>query len=74
MLYLVAFLGAAVIALVLWKAMNGDRADVPRGSGGAGRSSSPRRTRATGPDDDPDFLRSLDEQTRRREDPPEEGS
>ncbi|GAA4712901.1 hypothetical protein GCM10023215_64690 [Pseudonocardia yuanmonensis] len=70
MLYLIVFAVAAVIALLLWRAMSGDRADVPRGTGTAGPAAPPRRTRATGPDDDPDFLRSLDETMRRGDDPP----
>jgi hypothetical protein len=65
MLFLIAFLGAAVIALVLWRAMNttsGDVAETP--------TRAPARPRANGPDDDPEFLRQLDERVRRREDPP----
>lgn len=67
MLFLIAFVGAAVIALVLWKAMNTARGDMPL---------PPRRPavgtvrpRVSGPDDDPDFLRQLDEKVRRRDDP-----
>jgi hypothetical protein len=70
MLYLVAFAVAAVIALLLWRAMSGDRADVPRGTGTARPAAPPRQPRPTGPDDDPDFLRSLDETMRRGDDPP----
>ncbi|HEY4420370.1 MAG TPA: hypothetical protein VGN22_12675 [Pseudonocardia sp.] len=68
MLFLIAFVGAAVIALVLWKAMSTSGSQVPQpprrpvtGSG---------RPRVSGPDDDPDFLRQLDEKVRRRDDPP----
>jgi hypothetical protein len=68
MLFLIAFVGAAIIALVLWKAMNSSRSDAPplvrRPPQRAGRS------RASGPDDDPDFLRQLDEKVKRRDDPP----
>ena len=67
MLFLIAFVGAAIIALVLWKAMNASRSDTPpltRRPQGAGRP------RASGPDDDPDFLRQLDEKVKRRDDPP----
>jgi hypothetical protein len=55
MLFLIAFVGAAIIALVLWKAMNASRPDVP----GIARPQSPGpvRPRVSGPDDDPDFLR-----------------
>jgi hypothetical protein len=68
MLFLIAFVGAAVIALVLWKAMNTAAAEGPqlprRPIPGAGRP------RVSGPDDDPDFLRQLDEKVRRRDEPP----
>ena len=68
MLFLIAFVGAAVIALVLWKAMNTARVEAPppprRPSAG---TTAPR---VSGPDDDPDFLRKLDERVKRREDPP----
>jgi hypothetical protein len=67
LLFLIAFVGAAVIALVLWKAMNTAQGELPaepvRRQGSA-------RPRVSGPDDDPEFLRQLDERTRRREDPP----
>lgn len=65
---LIAFIGAAIIALVLWKVLNASD-----GSVGAqqrpdrGPSSPPP---VSGPDDDPDFLRRLDEKVRRRDDPP----
>lgn len=64
MLFLIAFVGAAVIALVLWRAMNtatGDVAETP--------TRPLVRPRASGPDDDPEFLRQLDEKVRRRDDP-----
>ena len=69
MLFLIAFIGAAVIALVLWKAMNA----------APGPETPPQRRRTAGPgpapsvhgpDDDPDFLRQLDEKVRRRDEPP----
>jgi hypothetical protein len=68
MLFLIAFISAVVIALVLWKAMNAQRDDaapVPRRP-----PSGPARSGVSGPDDDPDFLRQLDEKVRRRDDPP----
>jgi hypothetical protein len=70
MLFLIAFVGAAIIALVLWKAMNSSRSDapVPRRP----QSPGPSRPRVSGPDDDPDFLRQLDEKVKRRDDPPVE--
>jgi hypothetical protein len=69
MLFLIAFVGAAIIALVLWKAMNASRSAAPPI---ARRPQSPgaSRPRASGPDDDPDFLRQLDEKVKRRDDPP----
>jgi hypothetical protein len=68
MLFLIAFVGAAIIALVLWKAMNSGGAELPqpRRRPVAGTSRPP----VSGPDDDPDFLRQLDEKVRRRDDPP----
>ncbi|MEJ3652407.1 hypothetical protein WEH80_05330 [Actinomycetes bacterium KLBMP 9759] len=67
-LFVIAFLGAAIIAIVLWKAMNTARGEMPlpprRPSGPSGRP------RVSGPDDDPDFLRQLDERVKRRDDPP----
>jgi hypothetical protein len=69
MLFLIAFVGAAIIALVLWKAMNASRTDTPPV---VRRPQSPSggRPRVSGPDDDPDFLRQLDEKVKRRDDPP----
>ena len=68
MLILVALIGAAIVALVLWRAMS---------SAKAGIAEPPPRRQATGPvrriagpDDDPEFLRRLSEQVRRRDDPP----
>lgn len=65
MLFLIAFVGAAVIALVLWKAMTA-RAEPPVGQAPRGSA----RAVVSGPDDDPDFLRKLDEKVKRRDDPP----
>lgn len=68
MLILVALIGAVIVALVLWRAMNTAR---------AGMAEPPPRRQATapvrriaGPDDDPEFLRRLSEQVRRQDDPP----
>ena len=68
MLILVAFIGAAIVALVLWRAMNSAR---------AGLSEPPPRRQPTGPvrriagpDDDPEFLRRLAEQVRKQDEPP----
>lgn len=67
MLFLIAFVGAAIIALVLWKAMNTVREAPPSGER---QAPSPARPRVSGPDDDPDFLRQLDERVKRQQDPP----
>jgi hypothetical protein len=68
MLFLVAFVGAAIIALVLWRSMNSTRSEPPPPV----RPQQPgaTRPRVSGPDDDPDFLRQLDERVKRRDDPP----
>jgi hypothetical protein len=69
MTLLIAFIGAAIVALVLWKVLNAsDPGDRPTQRPAQGPSTRPR---VSGPDDDPDFLRQLDEKkTRKREDPP----
>lgn len=67
MLFLIAFIVAAVIALVLWKAMNTASTaepDVRRAP------AAPTPPPVSGPDDDPEFLRQLDEKVRRRDEPP----
>jgi hypothetical protein len=69
MLFLIAFVGAAIIALVLWKAMNASRSDAPPVARRP-QSPGPGRPLVSGPDDDPDFLRQLDEKVKRRDDPP----
>ena len=68
LLFLIAFVGAAVIALVLWKAMNTAQGEPPATQ--PVRRPPAVRPRGSGPDDDPEFLRQLDERVRRREDPP----
>ena len=71
MLFLIAFVGAAIIALVLWKAMNSSRSEAPPPAVGRRQQpQGPTRPRVSGPDDDPDFLRQLDEKVKRRDDPP----
>ncbi len=69
MVFLIAFVGAAIIALVLWKAMNPTRRDAPSAPrrSAAGPATRPR---VSAPDDDPEFLRELDEKVKRRDDPP----
>lgn len=68
MLFLIAFVGAAIIAMVLWKAMNASRSETPPLTRRPPQG--PVRPHASGPDDDPDFLRQLDEKVKRRDDPP----
>lgn len=67
LLFLIAIIGAAIVALVLWKAMSTVSANGPVARR---RTPSRVRPRVSGPDDDPDFLRQLGERLRRREDPP----
>lgn len=52
--YLLAAIGAATIAVLLWRAFNSERVGVP--------SERP----PVAPDDDPDFLRKLGEQQRKK--------
>ena len=70
MLFLIAFVGAAIIALVLWKAMNSGAVEFPQPQARGPVAGASRAPRVTGPDDDPDFLRQLDEKVRRRDEPP----
>jgi hypothetical protein len=57
MIYLLALIGAIAVVVLLWRAF------VERPE-----SVAPRRTRSIAPDDDPEFLRRLDEHKRRRPD------
>jgi hypothetical protein len=70
MLFLIAFVGAAIIALVLWKAMNSGAIELSQPQRGRPAPRQGRLPRVSGPDDDPDFLRQLDEKVRRRDEPP----
>lgn len=70
MLFLIAFVGAAIIALVLWKAMNSGAVEFPQPERRRPVAGPTRQPRISGPDDDPDFLRQLDEKVRRRDEPP----
>ena len=70
MVFLIAFVGAAIIALVLWKAMNPSRPDAQEQAPRKPAAGPPTRPRVSGPDDDPEFLRRLDEKVKRRDDPP----
>lgn len=57
MLYLLAAIGAIAVAVLLWRAFVARPAGV----------TPPRRPRAVAPDDDPEFLRRLDEHRKRPE-------
>ncbi len=71
MLFLIAFIGAAVIAVVLWKALNtAARTEAGPQPPPHRTSSPPTPPRVSGPDDDADFLRQLDEKVKRRDEPP----
>jgi hypothetical protein len=54
MIYLLAVIGALTIAVLLWRAFGSERVGVPT------------RQAPTAPDDDPDFLRKLAEEQRKR--------
>ncbi|MBW4715863.1 hypothetical protein [Saccharothrix obliqua] len=56
MLYVLALIGALTIAVLLWRAFGPDRVDI-----------TPSR-RVVAPDDDPEFLRKLGEQSKKRPD------
>lgn len=56
MLYLLAVIGALTIAVLLWRAFGPNRVDT-----------APSR-RTVAPDDDPDFLRKLGEQRKKKPD------
>ena len=80
--FLVAVLVLFVVGTLLWKVMaaqaaeasreSGSGADAPTGPTRTARPARPRRPRTIAPDDDPEFLRSLDDHIRRpgRDDPP----
>ncbi|MBP2365666.1 hypothetical protein [Pseudonocardia parietis] len=74
MFFLILLLGAAVVAVLLVRTLRSEqmvsdrrpRPELPWMTG-----QKPERPRAAGPDDDPDFLRELDEKVRDQEDPPD---
>lgn len=68
MLFLIAFIGAVIVAVVLWKAMSSARTGTPLPPPHR-QPTGPVRSRVTGPDDDPEFLSKLAEQMRRKDDP-----
>lgn len=55
MLYLLAAIGAVTIAILAWRAFGHDLIGV-----------SVRKSKSVAPDDDPEFLRELEERTRRK--------
>jgi hypothetical protein len=60
MLYVLALIGALTIAVLLWRAFGPDRVET-----------APSR-RVVAPDDDPEFLRKLGEQSKKKKRPEEE--
>lgn len=74
MLFLILLLGAAVVALLLVRALRSEQVAserLPRPELPWMTGQKPQRPRAAGPDDDPDFLRELDEKVRNQDDPPD---
>jgi hypothetical protein len=74
LLFVVAVMVLVAVGVLLWKAVSAQALATGSGSGedeaptGPTRApggARPRRTRPIAPDDDPEFLRSLDEQVRR---------
>ena len=57
MIYLLAAIGAIAVVVLLWRAFVARPAPV-----------APRRPRSVAPDDDPEFLRRLGENTKKRPD------
>ena len=57
MIYLLAMIGALTIAVLLWRAFGPNRVET-----------APSRRRTLAPDDDPDFLRKLGEQRKKKPD------
>lgn len=73
MLFLFLLVGAAIVAVLLWRTLKSEQmVSDPSRRPGTSRTGTvrPGRSRASGPDDDPEFLRQLDEKVRGRDDPP----
>ena len=77
MLFLFLLIAAAIVAVLVWRTLGAEQASsvdrsvrsLDRPAGSVSRPSPPPRP--SGPDDDPDFLRHLDEKVKGRdEDPP----
>ncbi len=75
MLFLFLLVGAAIVAVLVWRTLGAEQASSDRSvrspesySGTVSRPSPPPR--ASGPDDDPDFLRQLDEKVKGPDDDP----
>lgn len=76
MLFLFLLIGVAIVAVLVWRTLGAEQASSsdravrpPDGpSGPVTRPSPPPR--ASGPDDDPDFLRQLDEKVKGRDEEP----
>jgi len=76
MLFLFLLIGAAIVAVLVWRTLGAEQApsddrtlrSVGRPAGSVSRPSPPPR--ASGPDDDPEFLRQLDEKVKGRDEEP----
>ena len=76
MLFLFVLFGAAIIAVLLWRTLRSEQQmaadpEQPRPEAPWSGLTRAARPRASGPDDDPEFLRQLDERVRGHEDPPQ---
>jgi hypothetical protein len=74
LLFVVAVMVLVAVGVLLWKAVSAQALatgsqsgedEVPTGPTRTPGTARPQRTRPIAPDDDPEFLRSLDEQVRR---------
>ncbi len=76
MLFLFLLIGAAIVAVLVWRTLGAEQPSSDERSvrspdhpaGPVSRPSPPPR--ASGPDDDPDFLRQLDEKVKGRDEEP----
>ncbi|MEQ3550427.1 hypothetical protein WIS52_08090 [Pseudonocardia nematodicida] len=75
MLFVILLLGAAVVAVLLVRTLRSEQMvsdRIPRPELPWTTGQRAEKPRATGPDDDPDFLRELDKKVRNDEEPPPE--